>query len=349
VFHFHAYNEGRAKSIQVISYFAKMNLKNVPGVFLLFFALFVSCEQKIDKETVKTPRGAWFGIEPDSVPQLLLPGFISTRFGEYNGCFDRDGKRFYYTVSLPGYDAIVETHMKEDGSWTKPEIASFSGKYAEYDPLISPDGKRLLFSSERPLEGDVQRDRSGVWAMEKDSSGKWSEPVPVGLTGRGDYYSSMTADGTIYFNVWYDGNIYKATPSDTGYVVSSPGDSLNSQNGDGDPFIAPDESYIIFRSYRAGGYGRGDLFISYKQGDHWSKPNALPEPINSPAEEMCPYVTPDGRFFIFASNRQTPYGDEPPASLEEVGEKYDSFDNGNQNIYVMSAEHLFAKVKTNTQ
>jgi Tol biopolymer transport system component len=335
------YNERRLKSVQVIAYFGKMRVKILLWVWLIVVAIIFSCNKKAEEAQRVSPSGAFFGLEPSDKPELLLPGFIATRFGEYNGCFNREGTQFYYTVSLPGFDAIVETHMLEDGNWTEPEIAPFSGKYAEYDPLIAPDGKSLLFSSQRPLEGEEERDRSGIWVMKKDATGSWNDPSPITLTGRGDYYSSMTSDGTIYFNVWYDGNIYKATPSDTGYVVSMPKDSLNSQHGDGDPFIAPDERYIIFRSYRPGGPGNGDLFISYNRATHWSNPVALPEPINSPAREMCPYVTPDGRYFIFASDRQTPYSEAGISTLKAASEKYNSYDNGNQNIYIMAAEAIF--------
>lgn len=314
----------------------------------LLLALAISCNTQQTSQEPSGPTGPFFGIIPTDTPQMLFPDLISSELGEINGCFLDTGTCFFYTVSFLGYDAIAMMEMNEDGSWEKPHLAPFSGKYPEFDPIISPDGKRLYFSSHRPLEGTEESDRSRIFSTESNADGSWSEPQHIALTGRGDYHSSVTHDGTIYFNVWNDGNLYKASPGTFGYVTEQLNDTLNSTNGDGDPFIAADESYIIFRSYRNGGPGNGDLFISfntYQSKDsisfpitRWTIPQPLPEPINSPAREMTPYVTPDGKYFTFASNRyQESYTEKSPANLDEVKQKFASYDNGNHNIYFMDA------------
>ena len=63
------------------------------------------------------------------------------------------------------------------------------------------------------------------------------------------------------------------------------------------PFIASDGSYLLFsRNY--------NLYISYRDEDgKWSEPLSLGRPINSPSIDICPMVTPDGKYLFFLSQR----------------------------------------------
>lgn len=311
--------------------------------FLLFF--FSSCKNETPPEVIEektiSPIGPFFGLEADTLPKLLLPDFISTRFGEYNGTFSPDGTEFYYTLSLIGYDAVVYTKMLANQTWSKPAIAPFSGKHIDYDPLFSPDGQRLFFSSHRPANDNQPKETSTIWYVKREGT-SWGSPQYLPLKGPafGNYFSSITKEGTIYFNIWFTGNMFKAQRTEGGYQVEQLSDGLNSEQSDGDPFIAADESYLIFRSYRPGGLGNGDLYISYNIDDNWTTPQNLGAPINSEAREMCPFVTTNGELFIFASRRMQSYYDEPPSNLKEVAAKYDSYDNGQTNIYYMRADFI---------
>ncbi len=107
------------------------------------------------------------------------------------------------------------------------------------------------------------------------------------------------------------------------------------------PFIAPDESYLIFRSYRDGGLGSGDFWISFSIDGGWQEPINPGAPINSKYNEMCPYVTTDGKLFIFASGRlDQDFYEADIKSVKQFEDKWDTHDNGQQNIYVMSADFL---------
>ena len=87
-------------------------------------------------------------------------------------------------------------------------------------------------------------------------------PGRLEIKDSGAYYSSITHKGDIYFNVWDTGDLYKATKTANGYETAALSDVLNSKNGEGDPFISPNEDYIIFRGYN-NSLGLGDLYISY--------------------------------------------------------------------------------------
>lgn len=308
--------------------------KNLPFFLLCFSLTACQSETKVETRVLHSP---YFGLVPTETPQLLAPEIISTSLTEYNGTFSPDGAEFFYTSEAGGKGHIVYTRLDSTNQWTNPQIASFSGKYSEYDPLFSPDGSSLYFSSERPVEDSESRNQTHVWKVDRMIDG-WAEPQLIRLSEQGDYFSSITAQGDLYYNIWNTGKILKATQTDTGFVSVELPEIINSRSDVGDPFISPDESYMIYRAFYDEGFGRGDLYISFNIKGQWTAPENLGEPINSRSHEICPYVTTDGQLFIFASDRMNEYYSEQ--TLEEIQEKSHSYDNGNSNIYYKSADFI---------
>jgi hypothetical protein len=65
-----------------------------------------------------------------------------------------------------------------------------------------------------------------------------------------------------------------------------------------------DESYLIVCQDKTEGHGKYDLYISFRLDDgSWSNPVDMGKEINSSASEFRPYVTPDGKYLFFTSNR----------------------------------------------
>lgn len=137
------------------------------SLFALLFLL-QSC-QPVQQASTST-YGPFLGMEPTESPQLLAPDLLASSLVEFNGTFTPDGKLFFYTSDIPNQGLITFTEMKEDGSWTTPAIAPFSGKYSEYDPIFSPDGTQLYFSSRRPTDIYDNPSKSNVWWVEKDGT-----------------------------------------------------------------------------------------------------------------------------------------------------------------------------------
>lgn len=77
-------------------------------------------------------------------------------------------------------------------------------------------------------------------------------------------------------------------------------------------YVAPDESYMIFSSFRSGGYGMSDLYISFRGDDGiWSEPRNMGPNINSDAKDRFPYVSSDGEYFFFNSSRVSVLNTKP--------------------------------------
>ncbi len=310
--------------------------------FIISLLAILSCSEKA--ETTKSLlTDPFFGIQPVSEPQLLAPELIAGPTDEYNGTFSPDGTEFYYTTDIPGNAYITYTELQPDNTWSRPKIASFSGTYSDFDPLFSPDGKRIYFSSSRPMPDNKN---SKNWYVEK-ANGQWLEPKRIILTGEelNEYYCSVTRDGTIYFNIWSQSKIFKAIKEDSGYKIVDITEMLGVNFDMGDPYISPNEDFIIFRGYGDDSFGRGDLYISFNINNKWTSPENLGEPINSENHEMCPFVTQDGSIFIFASNRIiNNLETKPLEDINSVHKNYKGYDNGNMNIYYMSA-HFIEKLK----
>lgn len=83
------------------------------------------------------------------------------------------------------------------------------------------------------------------------------------------------------------------------------GHLVNSENNEYNPFIAPDESYILFNSNeRPDSYGSHDIYISFRKKDRtWTEVKNVGDVVNSKASESKPYVSPDGKYFFFSSPR----------------------------------------------
>jgi len=290
--------------------------------------------------------------QPLTEPKVFAEGVISTGDMELNAAFTPDGKTIYFTKRTPRPQlwAILESHFVR-GKWSTPGVASFSGQYSDFDPIVSPDGSKLFWSSNRPVEGQSGTSFD-LWMVERTAGG-WGEPRhldgPVNSQAS-EAYPSVTRDGTLYFASTRPGgaggyDIYRSRLVNGRYgEPENLGDSVNSKFSDGDPYIAPDESYLIFVSYnRPEGVGDGDLYISFNRNSTWSKAENLGPSVNSTALDFCPIVSPDGRYLFFTSERG--FADRPRSdrlTYAELIRGIRSTQNGLGNIYQIDLPKLIA-------
>ena len=93
--------------------------------------------------------------------------------------------------------------------------------------------------------------------------------------------------------------------------------TVNSTAYEADVFVAPDESYLIFCSTRDGGFGQGDLYISFSDADGgWTEATNMGGAINTERYEYCPFVSKDGKFLFFTSGQDIYWVDA--GALEEL-------------------------------
>ncbi len=254
--------------------------------------------------------GPYLGQEPPGlVPEVFAPGIISTDVGEGCSGFTRDGGAFLYARSKLG---IQYTELK-DGRWTQPVKVSFAKPGQDGDFILAPDGTTVFFASGRPVSTGLPplKDHN-IWKTVRTESG-WTEPVPLPApvnTDAHESYPSLAKDGTLYFFSRRGGglgqsDLYRSELVDGTYKeVTNLGPVFNTEHHEVDPFIAPDESYLIFASDRPGGFGKYDFYISFKgAGGQWLPPMNMGDKINSPFTEYIISVTLDGKYLFFTSNK----------------------------------------------
>ncbi|MBX2871443.1 MAG: hypothetical protein KTR30_05070 [Saprospiraceae bacterium] len=264
-----------------------------------------SCENQVD-ENLK-----YLGLKPPTTtPEVFAPGLISTTNEyEFGSVFNKDGTEFYYGVNVGGREEIRYCKQNEDG-WSKPITLLSHERYGYNDPFLSPDEKRLYFISKRAMDGQGELKDYDIWYAERKGDG-WSDPINAGPninTEGEEYYISFNKEGTMYFSsnkIDSNFDIYSSAFVDGEFQPTVPlGDAINTSNYEADVFIDPDESYIIFCARRPDGLGQGDLYISFKQEDGtWTPSKNMGEPINTQGHELCPFVTMDGKYFLYTSNK----------------------------------------------
>lgn len=271
-------------------------------VVLLLISVF-SIAQQTTPEFPK-PTGPYLGQKPPgTAPEIFAPGIISTEQFEFSGSFSPDGNEYFFT-RRPNYEGsdnrIYQTHIV-DGCWTEPAIAPFTKDTFEFIPIIFPDGKKLVFYSEREKPGN-ETYNGDLWISEKTDSG-WSKAQYFLCPANIQYCMmvSATRNGTIYFSGIIGGKrgVFRVKYSSGKYSEAEflPGEvnSIRPVH----PFISPDESYLLMDA-QVTGMGKPELFVSFHNADgSWTKAVNLGPEINTTKTEFGASVSPDGKYLFF--------------------------------------------------
>jgi len=247
-------------------------------------------------------EGKYFGQEPPgSKAKVFAPGIVSTMEGfEFAGVFTPENTEYFFTQRGLGFGQRVRYSKLNNGKWSEPDFAPFTYDCFEFEPGISPDGEELYYGSRRPIENDGEiNNRTEIWKVTK--KGNWKDPVYIGSDMM---YVNVSANKTLYTtslrnNMW--GIIKREFENGKFGEFISLGDSINYMPGTAHPYIAPDESYIIFDAQPKEYGENGALFISFKKDDGtWTKAKAFGDEINF-GQIMTAWVSHDQKYLFFNS------------------------------------------------
>lgn len=296
-------------------------------------------------------------LHPDKEPEPFMPAVFGTAQNNRDLAISPDGKEIYSTLVSPRniFSSIICIKKTPKG-WSKPEVASFSGKYSDLEPVFSPDGKRLYFVSNRPLSGNGEPKKDfDIWYMELQH-GTWSEPKNPGApvnTDKDEFYPSVTSSGNIYFTASYSDSkgkedIYVAKAENGKYSAPVSLDTcVNSKLYEFNACVSPDEKMIIFTSFgRADDKGRGDLYVSTKDADGKWQPAKNMEQVNSEFLDYCPFVDWNSNTFYFTSERTSIREYYPEGlSYPQLDRLFNGSVNGTGTVYKIKAEGLLPATK----
>lgn len=219
-----------------------------------------------------------------------------------------DGKSIYYSIEFwpsSGTPYILHYEFKNN-KWNGPDTATFSKNRMTNEPIFAFNGSRIYLDANPTLNQIGTVDLSYV--AKTDTT--WSNPKSLGSPpnlSQDQYHPSIVSDTSVYFSAsnglvvrcQYHNGLYQQR-----FILPYPVNYANTTQTWGDPFVSPDESFLIFKSTRSGGYGGNDIYISYKKANGtWTNPKNLGNKINTQYDETSGDITPDGKYMTFGSNK----------------------------------------------
>lgn len=295
-------------------------------------------------------------------PAVFAPGVLSGPAHDSAPAFNPAGDEVYFGRSSAEQSVILESARGPDGRWSEPRIAPFSGAWNDMEPAMSPDGRFLVFVSNRPdrAGGDVAvgfyngaTQKGGrLWRVERRGQG-WGEPtlLPARVNPSTSVYApSVAADGSLYF-MTPDATtgrfrLFRAQLGNGQYEHAQPLPFSDGTVTDVDPAVAPDESYLVFGSGRLPGRGI-DLFIVFRNGSSWAQPVHLGDAINTSKSDAEPRLSPGRKALYFSSERTLPvkFPRDAVQATRDVA-RMQSWDNGNYNIWWVPLEPVLKQAAT---
>lgn len=258
----------------------------------LFVVALISCFSSISQAQDKLPilEGPYLGQKPPGlIPEVFAPGVISTNGWEYGVVFAPGMKEVYFIREVD-----VETKPKQEfvvfesknNRWTERVISPRRGT-----PTLSTDGNFMYF-------GRSYKERTDTGWSEFKRLGPDFEDIRIMRV-------TSSAKGTLVLDEAQDNSVLRISRLVDG-VREAPKPlpkEINTGKYNAHPFIAPDESYIIWDGQRNSAERNADLFISFQQSDGtWGKAIKMGDSINTEASEFAAFVTPDSKYLFFNRN-----------------------------------------------
>jgi CubicO group peptidase (beta-lactamase class C family) len=279
---------------------------------ILLLTHLISCDKNATApgDTNTTPEiiGDYLGQTPPESPPILFSPEIFTGNPEMftTPVFSPDLTEVYWTYLRTDCTSILS--MKYiDGEWSGPMPVFFQNiPFKPVNVSLSPDGEQMFFLASQPISGAAEA--GDLWFSTRNEK-SWNDPQPVSAeinAKRLLWKTSVATNGNIYFSARESTlfNIYMSHYVNGEYAQPEIVAFSNTLNNEYNPYVAPDESYVIFN--RSEGNGIDNLFISFKNEDGtWSQAIRLGDEANSfNYHEKCPCVSPDGKYLFFISNRE---------------------------------------------
>lgn len=196
----------------------------------------------------------------------------------------------------------------------------FNSRRGEFSPMLARDKyDQLYFASSRSKDKDAKvsaitgQNNNNLFLVKQDEKGAWLAPVELEDEVNTEYDEgtpSFSPDGnTMYYTYCAQdpegprtAEIYISTRSSAKWGKGTRATIVkDSVTALGHPSISPDGKYLYFVSDAVGGFGGKDIFRARVAGNDFGPMENLGEEINTPGDEMFPYVR-DSVTLYFASN-----------------------------------------------
>jgi len=215
---------------------------------------------------------------------------------------------------------LANEWMRNPEAYRVEELKDLNSREADFSPAYGRDDFGVVYftSSRDDAAGNKTHGATGqgftdIFESRLDKKSKWSTPVPV------DRINTEFEEGTPSFTQDYSEMFFtrcEAGKRETkGCIImfskrsgDSWGEPVNSEILPDSlvaahPAISPDGLTLYFVSDKEGGSGSKDIYKVTRDGDNdpWSSPENLGPDINTPGDELFPFLREDGSLY-FASD-----------------------------------------------
>ncbi len=194
------------------------------------------------------------------------------------------------------------------------EVNSFP---MQYFPILTIDGTGIIYTRRLGISMDYDED---LVISRKDATGNWQEPVSLSdnINSPGNEGTcTMSADGrSLIFTSCYGREGYGSCDlfisyrtGDTWSAPENLGGVVNGPSWESQPSLSPDGRTLYFVSNRPGGLGNRDIWMTtLDEAGNWTTPVNPGEAINTPQEDVSPFIHPSNSILYFSSNGRTGFG-----------------------------------------
>lgn len=212
---------------------------------------------------------------------------------------------------------FIESELKNQRDIIKEKLpAPLNTFQLQYFPVLTADSRKILFTKRDGLKNFEHEDIFvAYWEDEQ-----WTEPQPISQTINTSYNEgtcTISADGNILIFTSCD------TPDSFGSCdlyftqkingkwqrASNMGKNINSRFWDSQPSLSADGRVLFFSSNRKDGYGGNDIWFSERSDDgSWSVAKNLGPHVNTPKDEVSPFIFFNNEVLFFASDGHLGFG-----------------------------------------
>ncbi len=188
----------------------------------------------------------------------------------------------------------------------------------QYFPVLTADSRKILFTKRDGTEPNQHED---IYVSYLGDDGEnWTKPSGIAENINTPYNEgtcTISADGNILIYTSCDApdsfgscDLYIAYKVNNSWQrPTNMGKNVNSRSWESQPSLSADGRILFFSSNRRGGFGGNDIWYTLRMADgSWSEAKNLGGMVNTPKDEVSPFIYFNNEILFFASNGHQGFG-----------------------------------------
>lgn len=271
---------------------------------------------------VKTLKNVSFFVNDVEVGSMMSVKL----FGNYFGFIATDTMRMrvdHLEIRQPSKPTIKEVVGIAKGVTRENLGAKINSDESEICPVISPDGSTLYICRYSKLNMGADENFADIYHSQRAPDGSWNQlqgiGTPLNNTGNNTILAVLPDNNTLLCLNTYDaqgniagGGLSFTNRTATGWSIPTEVKFVSQYkniSGYSEYSLGPNGNVLIMAIHLDTTAGGRDLYVSFKKDDGiWTDPTHMGFTINSPANDIAPFLAADNSTLYFSTNGRATYG-----------------------------------------